>query len=246
MDIVNLRRMALMSANSGKKHVDSDGKILDSWDEIIASIDANKYSKLYKVGDYKALDLGSEGIIDMQIVAMDADELTDGNGNAPLTFLSSYVLNNERQMHTANNSSIYSATSLNKWLNSTVLSLIPNNVKSIIVSVNKTFKTGTGTAIATDSFKIWIPSARELKETDTSLKESSGVEYDIFSTKWRRKKTHPDPTAYNVPSWWCYWTRTHSKSSSYQYRRCAGTDGAYRFNNNMTEYNYVCIGFCLG
>ena len=48
-------------------------EITDSWDTIIANIDNGTYSTKYKIGNYKPLDLGTEGTINMQIVAMDAD-----------------------------------------------------------------------------------------------------------------------------------------------------------------------------
>ena len=62
-------------------------EISDTWDQIIAKIDNGTYKTAYKLGNYKPLDLGTEGTINMQIVGIDTDELADGSGYAPLTFI---------------------------------------------------------------------------------------------------------------------------------------------------------------
>ena len=61
-----------------------DGIIQDSWETIIASTQNGKYRDWYQIGDMKPLDLGTEGIVNMQIVAFDADELADGTGGQGL------------------------------------------------------------------------------------------------------------------------------------------------------------------
>ena len=53
-------------------------EISDSWEQIVASVNDGTYKTKYRVGNYKPLDLGSEGIINMQIVGKDADTKADG------------------------------------------------------------------------------------------------------------------------------------------------------------------------
>ena len=74
-------------------------EISDTWDQIIAACNDGTYSTKYKVGNYKTLDLGSEGTITMQIVARDEDNLSDGSGKAPLTWISKEVLATERRFN---------------------------------------------------------------------------------------------------------------------------------------------------
>lgn len=66
--------------------------IEDDWETIFANIDSGAYKTKYKVGDTKIINLGTEGTVTMQIVAMDADEKADGSGNAPITWVSEYLL----------------------------------------------------------------------------------------------------------------------------------------------------------
>lgn len=68
-------------------------EIEDSWDEIIAACSDGTYATKYKIGNYKPLDLGSEGIVNMQIAGKDVDELADGSGMAKLSWISKELLN---------------------------------------------------------------------------------------------------------------------------------------------------------
>lgn len=94
-------------------------EITDSWDEIISACEDGTYATKYKVGNYKALDLGTEGIVNMQIVAKNKDPLANGSGNAPLTWISMEMLSSTHRMNpdTAyNNKSVPSFTaSGNTW-----------------------------------------------------------------------------------------------------------------------------------
>lgn len=74
-------------------------EITDSWDEIIAAVNDGTYKSKYKIGNYKALDLGSEGTVNMQIVAKDKEALADGSGNAPLSWLSMELLSTSHRMN---------------------------------------------------------------------------------------------------------------------------------------------------
>lgn len=67
-------------------------EIEDSWDTILANVENGTYRSKYTLGNYKALDLGPEGIINMQIVAFDKDQKADGSGTVPISWLSKELL----------------------------------------------------------------------------------------------------------------------------------------------------------
>lgn len=73
--------------------------ITDSWEEIIASTKDGSYKEKYSIGDTKTIDLGSAGKVNMQIVAFDVDELADGTGKAPITWISEQLLATSRRMN---------------------------------------------------------------------------------------------------------------------------------------------------
>ncbi len=72
--------------------------IEDSWEEIIANVDNGTYASKYSVGDTKLIDLGEEGTVAMQIVAFDMDNLADGSGKAPVTWISEQLLKSSAKM----------------------------------------------------------------------------------------------------------------------------------------------------
>lgn len=76
-------------------------EISDDWSTIIASVNDGTYATKYKVGNYKALDLGSEGVVNMQIAGINKDALADGSGNAPITWISKELLTTNKRMNPA-------------------------------------------------------------------------------------------------------------------------------------------------
>lgn len=216
-------------------------EISDSWDQIIAAIDAGTYATKYKVGQYKPLDLGTEGTINMQIVAMDADELADGGGTAPLTFIGKETLKTLQKWHTSTSApdeQMWRGCSLRAHLIDTVLPLIPSTVRGRLLNVTKAY-VSTNATFCTDVSRVWIPSLYEI--TGTALK--SGVSdfpkyTKVYSSNADRiKVTLAEGRAY---SWWL----RDSSSVTKAYRiSSTGEEGA----SNMYGSNFgVCLGFCLG
>ena len=76
-------------------------EITDSWEVILAAVADGTYKTKYSVGNYKALDLGSEGVVNMQIAAFDADPLADGSGNAAISWVSKELLKTNKRMNPA-------------------------------------------------------------------------------------------------------------------------------------------------
>lgn len=71
-------------------------EIEDDWATIISKI--NSGTANYKVGNYKALDLGTEGIVNMQIAALNKDDLAAG-GKAKTSWISMELLNTTHRMN---------------------------------------------------------------------------------------------------------------------------------------------------
>lgn len=208
-----------------------DVEISDSWDTIIANIDNGTYKTKYKLGNYKPLDLGTEGVINMQIVAMDADEASNGSGTVPLTFVGKELLATERVMNvTQTSAGGWNSSNLKYVLGKTINPLIPSTVADRIVAVNKK-SYGSGTT----SEKLWIPSLREILGITTY--ESDGPEYTtVFKDSSSRQKS-----VNGVVSRW--WSRTiHTTSSAFFIVNTSGMNS----KSNASAEQGVCLGFCLG
>ena len=211
-----------------------DVEITDSWDTIIANIDNGTYATKYKVGNYKPLDLGTEGTINMQIVAMDTDELASG-GKAPLTFIAKELLATVKAFSSADADwGAGGSSTLKNYINNTVKNLVPSNVLARIQRVNKTyisFNFSTESTVDT----LWIPSVRELSPETNA--ENEGSQYtEIYKNDASRiKYINNNATG--------YWTRTHRNRAS-DLRRIKENGQLGNSMYNTTQG--VCLGFCLG
>ena len=214
-------------------------EITDSWDTIIANIDNGTYSTKYKVGNYKPLDLGTEGAINMQIVAMDADELADGSGYAPLTFLGMELLATKHAFNIVSYAEGYTTSGIKSYVENDVFSLLPSNVKSRLQNVKKVTYTGSANAGSIlYNAKVWIPSDEEL---NNSTEHRLGVRYDKIYTDNNSRKKIIIGGKYST-AWFSSSTDFSQPQGVYTvFSSGAITAGQYGAN----EYG-VCLGFCLG
>lgn len=219
-------------------------EITDSWDTIIANIDNGTYSTVYKVGNYKPLDLGTEGTINMQIVGINVD--VDANDSPiPLTFIGMELLTTTRCMNTsAKTTGGWPATAMRTYLTDTILPLVPSNVK-VRINAAKKYSGGTENNVYTINKwvtydKLWIPSNYEV--SGTVITENVGALYTtIYSDNTSRQKTGSD--------YW--WLRSISHAQQYYYKRfmlvsSSGTVIASSSSGDASKRNGIALGFCLG
>ena len=213
--------------------------ITDSWEQIIANIDNGKYKKRYTVGNYKPLDLGSQGVINMQIVAMDADEKSDRMGTAAITLVaekplaSKYYMNPAYQQGVEGTGSLggWGKSQLRTWLKSNIKPLIPEQVRNRIVEVDKytriidTSNTAVNNVITADD--VWIPSYREVGQSGA---ETLGVVYN---------KAFSDVNIRRGMGYW--WLRT---AYAYPNFRMVNGYGSYSFYHSDVSYG-IMLAFCL-
>lgn len=209
-----------------------------TWDQVIASTKTGKY-KSFTVGDMKELDLGTEGIVHMQIVGIDVDDLADGSGKAPLTFISKELLNTSHRMNATNtNAGGWEASEMRTYLKGTVKPLIPSTVATNIKEVKKYSCRYDGkikNAETTDN--VWIPSTREVNVTNA--KETSGPVYSsLFPGDTSRIKTNIGTIS---PSLWWLRSDNFSGASGFYTVKTSGSATAY---GSSTPYG-VTLGFCL-
>ena len=214
------------------------GTISDSWEEIIAAGEDGTYIDKYQIGDTKELDLGEEGVIEMELVAFDADELADGSGKAHMTWIAKNLLNTEHAMNEEiTNEGGWPASDMCVWLQDSILPLFPDTVRSNIKEVKKYSYSYSDEGTISSSDKIWIPSSREVFGEDNS-DEDSGPEYlTAFSDAASRIKRRA-----GEPYWW--WLRTASDDYDY-YFNCVYYGGSARSDDYAIFVSGVAVGFCL-
>lgn len=221
-----------------------------TWDQVIASTKTGKY-KSFAVGDMKELDLGSEGIVHMQIVGIDVDELADGSGKAPLTFISKELLATSHRMNPALTPSAapyaegtgtiggWEKSEMRTYLKETIKPLIPQNVRSGIKEVTKhsnifdTSGTKVLNSVTTDD--VWIPSNQEIYG-DTKCETLGHVYSGIFTDTDSRKKLKVGESS--ATNWWL---RSAYTVDVFRYVAYNGSN-----SGNKAYHTYgVALGFCL-
>lgn len=148
-----------------------------SWEGVFASIDKGTYATDYAIGDMIPLDLGSEGLINMQIAAFDTDDLADGSGKAPITWLATQILPTKVCFNPAYSAGVegtgaeggWGKSELRSYMNTTIFALIPENVRNRIHAVSKKHMDGSTSVAQTTADKVWVPSVTEASESHRSL-----------------------------------------------------------------------------
>lgn len=224
----------------GKKEVK---EISDSWEQILASIKDGSYRTKYAIGNYKPLDLGSEGIVEMQIAGFDAEPLADGSGMAAITWISrnglktTHCMNPDIQKGKIGTGAIggWKTSEMRTYLDQTIKPLMPAVVRNAVKKVKKYSSSRTINKKmlynAETSDYLWIPSVREVTG-ERDREEKSAVYYrSMFdNNKSRSKKA----------SWW--WLRSVDNSSNNAFYG-VGSSG-YITNRYANITGSVVLGFC--
>ena len=237
------RRRALMGVGGGSPYEHG------TWDDLFFCIDNGTYATDYALGEILPLDLGTEGVVNAQIVAFDTDTKT-GGGLAPVTFISQYLLETTKRFNpqlagASGNRTVGTGTiggwancELRSYIQNTIAPLVPSVVSRRIVSVEKATRIydSTETVQTNDmtSDMLWIPSRDEYFQT--TFEGTNAVRYTYLSTRDSRKKSKPGSTfGYH---------RLRTANSTTNTQMCSG-GGDGDSLTVITAYAF-CIGFCVG
>lgn len=225
--------------------------ITDTWEQIIAAVNNGTYKNRYQVGDTKKISLGSEGAVAMQIVAFDTDDLADGNGKAPITFISKQILKTDHRMNPSRSGSSgaydegtgtiggWEKCEMRSYLKETIKPLIPSTVSSAIKEVTKYSRIYNPAGNAVDNVAstedVWIPSRKEMN-FDTSYESNCPVYDSAFPDNASRIKMKTGATS---AAWW--WLRSAYNGSNFG---SVYSDGSNR-GSYADDSGGVVLGFCL-
>lgn len=225
-----------------------------SWAAVAKCIGNGSYASVYKVGDLVPLDLGSGGLVNMQIAAFDADDLADGSGKAPISWISKELLKTNRKMNPAlesttdeNGATVYTEGTgaiggwekceMRTYLRDTIKPLIPSEVQAMIKTVTKYsngFDTnGTKVIAAASEDDVWIPSKYEVDRSESY--ESTGVNYRYLFVNAESKLKKRNTT---YATWWY---RTAYSTNEYIGH---GNEVNKGIIAKSTSLNGIALGFC--
>lgn len=214
-------------------------EITDDWATIVSKIAAGTAN--YQVGNYKPLDLGSEGVVRMQIVAKgaNASPLASGSGNAAYDWVSMDLLAADHSMNTSHtNSGGWEVSAMRTYMKDTIKPLIPQTVRDAIKNVTKysySYSPSNANAATTDD--VWLPSYREI--FGGSGVETQGPDYTgIYLDNNARKKMKAG--ASSTVSWWLR-SANSGASSIFWF---VGSDGN-AYYGNAGNSRALPLGFSL-
>ena len=216
----------------------ADEEITDDWDTIRKNVANGIHTTKYNVGNYKSIDLGNGGVVNMQIVALGKDTLADGSGTAPITWIGKELLKNNHRMNTATGG--WENSEMRTYLKDTIKPLIPAVTRKQIKAVSKTshaVDTAGNSFQQQTSDDVWIPSHREIfKSIDL---ENTGPMYsEVYKDNASRIKQKPGNT--EASFWW--WLRSSNSLDSF---RCVDSDGNV-LDDKASILNGVTLGFATG
>jgi hypothetical protein len=236
------RKFGGMSGGGGDTPGGGDVELL-SWEGVAYHIKQGDYKDAYKIGDEVPVDLGSEGIINMQIAAFDADTLADGSGTAAISWVGKELLPTAQVWNqTSYTAGVERTGTLGGWLksylreylNNTVSGLIPENVLEMVVPVTKThysYNLNEFGYYDTSSETLWVPSDDECFDT-------SGLYHDLFPTADSRKKNYIG-SPFTATKWWL------RDANDKRYAKHVG-DAGNQVQTYVTNKCRIALGFCTG
>ena len=219
-------------------------EITDTWDTIIVNIDNGTYKTKYKVGNYKSIDLGTEGTHDAQIIGIDTDANRSGS-TVPLTFAFVDLLATKHRMNPSKTAGTEGTGTLGGWektemrtyLNDTILPLFPSNIRERINAVQKitnSYDVNESKFQETTYDRLWLLSYREVFGS-TSYEQSGPMYTSLFKDNASRIKNYNG----SADGWWL---RSAISAASFG----DVSSGGNADNNNANSSRGVCPGFSLG
>lgn len=221
-------------------------EITDTPEQIAAEITAGTAKTKYHVGQYKSINLGTEGTVRFQIVAKEADELADNSGNmAQLTWYCMEMPTTKKRMNPAYSAGTQGTGTLGGWeycemrtyLSTTIWALFPASWQGMIKEVKKYTKifdtSGSAVNNVVTSDKLWLASYREMFGGTSD--ETQGPIYSFAfpdNTSRIRKIVGQSSASY-------YWLRSAGSTSGFR----NVPSGGYAGLNGANAASGVGFGF---
>lgn len=209
-------------------------EIEDSWEDILLAEESGTHLIKYSVGDVKKFIYQGEEHY-CQIVGFNKDVLSDGSGNAKISWIILSILTNRRIGGGSYNTGGWASTTMRSWLQGTVFQNLPAEMQNAIKEVNKTYYNKTTNETLSAQDKLWIPSVREIYGENV---EDSGCDYtEIFKDNLSRIKKNSSGQTDN------WWLRTADLDSTTSFYYVYKYGGGKRVTTANIELGVV-FGFC--
>ena len=195
----------------------------NTWDQIIAVCQKKIVPPTWKVGDQKAMTIGSTDYL-VDIIGINHDDYSDGSGKAPFTFQLHDCYGELKNMNSSRtNNGGWTSCVMRQTHLPAILSKMPTEVRNNIREVNKLTSAGNQSAtINTTADKLFLLSEIEIFGSVSHSKSGEGTQYDYYKAGNSRAKDGADswwergPNG-NDPTHFCFVLRGNASSSNANY-----------------------------
>ena len=237
------RRRMMMAGNVS--HVNADGMITDSWDTFINNIKKGKGPQYYNVGNYIPLDLGSHGVLNMEIIIFHPPWLlADRSGTPNVALFSKELMNDEVSAANGHFSEVEA------YMKS-VESFIPSNILQHIPQVlfpYERYGANGRLAFGTSWCKLWILNREMLNVSGQYNYSNNGMSGDTLLSflNWSASQRIKYRADGQGPKWWFVY-RASDQNRMPGYTTSIDTSGNFNYSDTSARPSsaYCPLGFCL-
>ena len=187
-----------------------------SWSDISTVCKAGLASEYWSVGDTKSITINGVSY-NVVLIGFDHDDVTDstsyGRSKAGATFNLLEVTDTKYKMATDKDlCDNWTLSTIRSSALQTILSQLENDLRSVIVPVNKPYSIYNSSSVTYDttSDSLFLLSTPEVGGSDTT----DGTEYSYFSTTTNRSKKRRDGSS---ADWWL--RSLYGYNNGYTFRR---------------------------
>ena len=204
-----------------------------SFSEVVNIVRLRKAHEYFKIGDIIKFEEYK-----LEIIGFNHDKDISGKRDSTITVMAKTLLP-ARRMHNGACGRGWVDSDLRKWLDKEYFHELPEELKSVICTVEKKSESGSGELFGSQD-KLFAPSACEMFGADGF--HWDGVQYELFRDTSRRLKLDKDRNVCR------YWTRSWAPASSEGnsvYALVVGKDGYVRYDYTNDMNIYVPLCFCI-
>lgn len=236
-----------------------------SWATIAQIAESGQAQEVFSLGDEKEIDLGdSLGVVTVQIVGFNHDDLSDGSGKAAISVLckgfpANYAHKYLKDGTSVTVSGVYGYWNYLKGKANEIKNYMPADLQAVIKPVKK-YVDGDKNYISSnvdtiDNCFVWLPSLTEigfLKSASSYYYQNLGTKYELFQTGENAKSGAKTPNPSGSGYWWTRSTYRGGKNTVTSVAYCgnlfgdSATTTMYEESLSMTQNaRNFRFGFCI-
>lgn len=211
-----------------------------TWQELmqLANDPANAAEDFaYLVGQTKPLQIAGYGNFFFRMIGVGQDVRSDNGQLAKMTFEIVDIPTTHFMNPSLSTTGGWGDSEMREWLNSTVLSALPDYMIDGITTVKKEYKNGENGSIVTCDDKLWCLSEKELTNGTAYGDEGEFYEYWASHNNTEDRIKRYNGSAYD------WWLRSVGNSSTF---RSVSDKGGLSNSGYASHAHGVVFCFCIG